>query len=69
MMDAEMAFMQQEENMQVQEELIYFILHEVLTKNKAELAILERDTTPLENIKLPFKRVKHDDRVKELIAM
>jgi len=69
MMDAEMAFIEQEENMKIQEELVYFIIQEVLKKNKTELEILERDTKPLENIKLPFKRLKHDDRVKELIEM
>jgi asparaginyl-tRNA synthetase len=50
MMDAEMAFVDLAENLQVQEELIRFMVSSVLEKNKAELEILERDIKPLENI-------------------
>jgi asparaginyl-tRNA synthetase len=40
MMDAEITFIQQEENMQIQEQLIYYIIQEVLKKNSKELEIL-----------------------------
>lgn len=51
MMDAEVAFIQQEENMQIQEDLMYYIIQEVLKKNMKELETLGRDVTPLQNIK------------------
>ncbi len=68
MMDAEMAFCGQDQNMVYQEELIYYIIQEVLAKHRAELAILERDTKPLEAIKLPFVRMTHDEWIDDLIA-
>lgn len=69
MMDAEMAFATQEENMQVQEQLIYYIIQEVLTLNAKDLEILGRDTSVLQNITLPFPRVQYKDRVDELIKL
>jgi asparaginyl-tRNA synthetase len=44
-------------------------LQEVLQKNRVELEILERPIENLEKIKLPFPRVKHKDRIDELIKM
>lgn len=69
MMDAEIAFIQQEENMQLQEQLIFYIIQEVLRKNRKELEILERPIEKLEAIQLPFKRMMYKDRVEELISM
>lgn len=69
MMDAEIAFIQQEENMQIQEDLIQYIIQEVLKKNGNELVILGRDPAPLKKINKPFKRVKYVDWVNELIAL
>jgi len=68
MMDAEIPFIQQEENMKIQEQLIYYILQQVLEKNIQELDILGRDTTPLKKISLPFKRMTHVEFVEDLIA-
>ena len=67
MMDAEMAFVQQDENMEIQEQLIYYIIQEVLRINKKDLEILGRDTKPLENIKLPFVKMTHEEFVEDLI--
>lgn len=68
MMDAEFAFIQQDENMELQESLMYAIIQEVLKKNRRELALLGRDTAPLEAIKLPFVRMTHAEWVDDLIA-
>lgn len=68
MMDAEFAFIQQDENMELQESLMYAIIQEVLKKNRRELALLGRDTTPLESIKLPFVRMTHAEWINDLIA-
>lgn len=67
MMDAEMAFVQHDENMDWQEKLIKFIVKSVLENNVADLAILERDLKPLENvINKDFVRIYYVDAVKQL---
>jgi asparaginyl-tRNA synthetase len=66
MMDAEAAFVEHEENLKIQEELISFIVARTLEINKKELEILERDTKPLENVKPPFYRITHAEAVKKL---
>ncbi len=68
MMDAEFAFIGQEENMQLQESLMYAIIQEVLKKNRKELAMLGRDVAPLEAIKLPFVRMTHSEWIDDLMA-
>gem|GEM_PF-1550832 len=67
MMDAEMAFCTFEENLQIQEDLIYYIIQEVLAKHKDDLALLERNTAPLEALKKPFLRRTHHQFIEELI--
>ncbi|MBU4484259.1 asparagine--tRNA ligase [bacterium] len=66
MMDAEMAYVDHNGNIEIQEQLIYHIVQRVLEKCKAELGILERDVSKLEAIKLPFKRMIHSDVVQLL---
>ncbi|MFA4937157.1 MAG: asparagine--tRNA ligase [Patescibacteria group bacterium] len=66
MMDAEAAFVEHEENLIIQENLISFIVNKVLTDNKKELEILERDLKPLQNIKPPFYRITHTEAIKKL---
>lgn len=66
MMDAEMAFCEHDENLKIQEELISHIVKRVLEKNRAELAILERDAGKLEKISPPFNRITHAEAVKAL---
>lgn len=69
MMDAEIPFIQQEENMQIQEDLLKYIIRQVLEKNHTDFVTLERDVTPLMNIvDKPWERIKHVDFVDELIA-
>lgn len=66
MMDAEMAFIGLDDNLDTQERLIRFMVQAVLEKNKTELEILERDTAPLENIAKPFYRLTHAEAVAKL---
>jgi len=69
MMDAEMAFCTFEENLQIQESLIKYIIKHVLTINESDLAILNRDTAPLTAIvDTPWKRMTHTEFVADLIA-
>ena len=69
MMDAEMAFIDLNENLDVQEDLIRFIVNKILEKNKSDLEILERDIKPLENITKPFYRMTHAEAIKILQDM
>jgi len=69
MMDAEAAFVEHEENMKIQEELICHIIKKVLELNQKELKILERDIEPLKKIEAPFIRKTHAEVVKELREM
>ncbi len=66
MMDAEMAFINLDDNLKIQEELIRYIVNKVLEENKLELELLERDIKPLENITKPFHRITHTEAIKQL---
>jgi asparaginyl-tRNA synthetase len=66
MMDAETAFCDNNRNMEIQEDLIYFIVQQVLKNKRAELEILERNIDNLEKVQKPFLRKKHADAIKEL---
>jgi asparaginyl-tRNA synthetase len=66
MMDAEAAFVEHEENMQIQEDLIRFVIRTVLDKCKEELAILERDIDALKAADTTFKRITHRDAIEYL---
>ena len=66
MLDAEAAFMQHEESMQLQEALITAIVTAVLEKRSAELAVLERDCAPLQKIKTPFPRLRYTEAIAQL---
>ncbi|OGY95917.1 MAG: asparagine--tRNA ligase, partial [Candidatus Komeilibacteria bacterium RIFOXYC2_FULL_45_12] len=69
MMDAEAAFVQHEENMKIQEDLISFVVSQVLAENQKELEILEREIAPLKKIKAPFLRLTYAEAVKKLQAL
>ncbi|HWO76363.1 MAG TPA: asparagine--tRNA ligase [Bacillus sp. (in: firmicutes)] len=66
MIEPEMAFYTQEDNLRVQEEYVSFIVQSVLENCQLELNTLERDTSKLENIKAPFPRISYDDAIKLL---
>lgn len=68
MMDAEAAFVEHEENMEIQEKMVVFIVERCLERCQKELEILERDIEPLKKVKAPFKRLTYTDAIKELNA-
>jgi len=59
MMDAEAAFVEHDENMDIQEELIRYVIRTVIERNTKELEILERDIEKLKRADAPFKRMTH----------
>lgn len=66
MMDAETAFMDHNASIKLQEQLIVYIVQQVLKNRKKELEILERDINPLKKIKPPFPRITYDAMIKKL---
>lgn len=67
MVEPEVAYFDLDDNMELAEEFLSFIVQRVLGKRKAELAILERDTSKLSNIKPPFPRISYSEAVEILL--
>ncbi|MCY8855769.1 asparagine--tRNA ligase [Bacillus atrophaeus] len=61
MIEPEMAFVEFNENLEVQENYVSFVVQSVLENCKIELNTLGRDTTKLEQIKAPFPRITYDE--------
>ncbi|MFZ5647148.1 MAG: asparagine--tRNA ligase [Bacillota bacterium] len=66
MLEAEAAFFDHEDNMRLQEELVYHLVKTVLDENRAELKLLKRDIEKLEAVFLPFPRLSYTEAVKIL---
>lgn len=66
MLEAEAAFFEHEDNMRLQEELVYHLVRTVLDQNMDELKLLKRDTGKLEAVTLPFPRLSYTEAVKIL---
>ncbi|MFY7751566.1 MAG: asparagine--tRNA ligase, partial [Exiguobacterium acetylicum] len=63
MMEPEMAFHDHEMNLEVQENYVSHLVQSALKNCRAELELLGRDLTVLENIKAPFPRVKYTEAI------
>ncbi|GGJ85428.1 asparagine--tRNA ligase [Lentibacillus kapialis] len=63
MIEPEMAFINHEESLEIQEQYVSFVVQSVLENCKLELNTLERDTSKLETIKAPFPRISYDDAI------
>jgi asparaginyl-tRNA synthetase len=63
MVEPEVAFMDLAGDMELAEGLLAAIVARVLDERKAELAVLERDLSKLESVKLPFPRLHYNDAV------
>lgn len=66
MLEPEMAFVEHEENLKVQEELIAYIIDKVVTNKKQELKVLGRDIEALAKIKAPFPKVRYTEAIEIL---
>lgn len=61
MVEPEMAYVDQAENMAVQEELVSAVVRRVLERCRGELELLERDPAPLERVRPPFPRITYEE--------
>ena len=63
MIEPEVAWYDAEDNMQLQEDFVSYLVRRVLDRRSSELAELGRDTTRLEAVQPPFPRVNYSDAV------
>jgi asparaginyl-tRNA synthetase len=63
MIEPEMAFYDQDDNMRLQESLVSYLVQRVMERRAAELATLERDVSKLANVVQPFPRIEYSDAV------
>lgn len=66
MVEPEAAYVDLEENNKIQENLVTYIVKQVLENKKIELDLLERDSSKLEIIKVPFPRISYDEAIEIL---
>jgi len=66
MVEPEAAFFDLNDNMDLAESFLEYIVQTVLKEMKNELGILERDTSNLENVKKPLPRISYDEAIEIL---
>jgi asparaginyl-tRNA synthetase len=66
MLEAEVAYLDNDGNLKLQEEMISRLTEDVLSDCGEELRLLERDTDKLKTVKPPFPRLDYTDAVKLL---
>jgi asparaginyl-tRNA synthetase len=66
MVEPEVAFNDLDDDMELAEEFLEYIVQTVLKECEAELKVLERNTTLLQNVKKPLPRISYDEAVKIL---
>jgi len=65
-LEMEAAWMHNEENMDVQEQLVVAMLHNAVAECSEELIHLKRDPATLKKIEPPFERIKYDEAMETL---
>jgi asparaginyl-tRNA synthetase len=63
MIEPEMAWYDQNDNMNLQEDFVRFLVQRVLERRQEELKVLERDTSKLDCVMQPFVRLEYTDAV------
>jgi asparaginyl-tRNA synthetase len=66
MVEPEAAYVDLEENNKIQENMVTYIVKQVLENKKRELDLLERDLSKLEIIKVPFPMISYDEAIEIL---
>ncbi len=66
MVEPEMAWVTFEENLEIQEHMVSYIVERVLKNRRNELEILERPIEALEKVKPPFPRITYDEAIEML---
>jgi asparaginyl-tRNA synthetase len=66
MIEPEMAFVDHDQNLQVQEQFISFVVQSVIANCRTELETIGRDVSKLEQVQAPFPRITYDDAIELL---
>ncbi len=66
MIEPEVAFADQDDNMELQENFVAYIVQRVLDRCGEALKVLERDTASLEQVVPPFPRMSYDEAVERI---
>lgn len=66
MLEPEIAFCNLDELMDIEEQLVAYVVEQVLAKHQQELAIIERDVEKLKAITAPFARISYDEAIERL---
>jgi asparaginyl-tRNA synthetase len=66
MMEPEMAYFDLNDNMNLIEDFLEYVVQRVIKNMKKELELLERDTSKLEKVKKPFPRITYTEAVEIL---
>ena len=66
MVEPEVAFADLNDDMDLAEEFLEYVVQTVLNEKEEELKVLERDTTKLQNVKRPLPRISYDEAVEIL---
>lgn len=64
MIEPEMAWYDQDDNMDLQEAFVRYLVERVLERRQEELKVLERDTSKLDCVSQPFVRLDYGEAVK-----
>lgn len=63
MLEPEIAFCDLAQLMEIEEEMVSYVIQRCLVENAEELKVLERDTSSLERVSPPFPRIHYDEAV------
>jgi asparaginyl-tRNA synthetase len=66
MIEPEVAWNDNDDNMRLQEDFVSYLVHRALDRCAADLGVLERDTVPLERVSPPFVRLDYGDAIEVL---
>jgi asparaginyl-tRNA synthetase len=66
MVEPEVAFMDLAGDMELAENLVASIVAHVLATCRSDLQLLERDVTKLENVRVPFPRIRYEEAIEIL---
>jgi asparaginyl-tRNA synthetase len=66
MLEAEVAYADNQDNMLLQERMVSAVVAAILKDHREDLSVLERDTAPLEKVTVPFDRLDYGEAVKIL---
>jgi len=66
MIEPEVAFFDLDDNMDLAEDMVIYVVQQVLKNKSKELKTIERDTTSLEKVSKPFPRITYDEAIKIL---